>query len=37
MGDGHQVACHFAEQATAQAAQESAAAQSVIDTAGAPE
>jgi oligopeptide/dipeptide ABC transporter ATP-binding protein len=32
VGGGHLVACHFAEQVTAQAVQESAASQSVIDT-----
>jgi oligopeptide/dipeptide ABC transporter ATP-binding protein len=32
-GSGHQVACHFADQVTEQAVQESAASQSVIDTA----
>ena len=35
LGTGHMVACHFADQVTAQAVQESAAAQSVIDTAAA--
>jgi oligopeptide/dipeptide ABC transporter ATP-binding protein len=30
---GHQVACHFADQVTEQSVQESAATQSVIDTA----
>jgi oligopeptide/dipeptide ABC transporter ATP-binding protein len=33
VGADHQVACHFADQVTAQAVQESAASQSVIDTA----
>jgi oligopeptide/dipeptide ABC transporter ATP-binding protein len=33
VGSGHEVACHFADQVTAQAVQESAATQSVIDTA----
>jgi oligopeptide/dipeptide ABC transporter ATP-binding protein len=37
LGGGHQVACHFADQVTAQAVQESAAAQSIIDTAAAAE
>jgi oligopeptide/dipeptide ABC transporter ATP-binding protein len=37
MGGGQMAACHFAEQVTAQAAQEAAAAQSVIDTAAASE
>jgi oligopeptide/dipeptide ABC transporter ATP-binding protein len=37
MGGGQMAACHFAEQVTAQAAQEAAAAQSVIDTAVASE
>ena len=37
MGAGQMAACHFAEQVTAQAAQEAAAAQSVIDTAAASE
>jgi oligopeptide/dipeptide ABC transporter ATP-binding protein len=37
LGGGHQVACHFADQVTAQAVQESAAAQSAIDTAAAAE
>jgi oligopeptide/dipeptide ABC transporter ATP-binding protein len=32
-GSGHQVACHFADQVTEQAVRESAASQSVIDTA----
>jgi peptide/nickel transport system ATP-binding protein/oligopeptide transport system ATP-binding protein len=32
LGEGHQVACHFADQVTEQAVQESAASQSVIDT-----
>jgi oligopeptide transport system ATP-binding protein len=35
IGGGHQVACHFADQVTAQAVQESAASQSIIDTAAA--
>jgi oligopeptide/dipeptide ABC transporter ATP-binding protein len=37
LGSGHQVACHFADQVTAQAVQESAATQSIIDTAAAVE
>jgi oligopeptide/dipeptide ABC transporter ATP-binding protein len=34
---GHQVACHFAEQVTGEAASETAATQSAIDTATASE
>jgi oligopeptide/dipeptide ABC transporter ATP-binding protein len=37
VGPGHLVACHFSDRVTAQAVQESAAAQSVIDTATAAE
>jgi oligopeptide/dipeptide ABC transporter ATP-binding protein len=33
LADGHLAACHFAEQVTAQAVEETAAAQSVIETA----
>ena len=37
LGGGQFTACHFAEQVSAQVAQEAAAAQSVIDTAAAAE
>ena len=37
VGSGHDVACHFTEQVTAQAAQEAAQAQSIIDTVAAAE
>jgi peptide/nickel transport system ATP-binding protein len=37
VADGHIVACHFADQVTAQAVQEAAQTQSIIDTAAAAE